>query len=406
MACDPQTLITQSSCLQCAIPEAFQTPALVSLFAQINAQANTGAAIDSTTLVNLAKCVQCAVPEGEMLPILIYLVGQMGVKVGKITATDPQSLVTSAACLECRIPNGMNIPIMLNLWCSILNSGVFFSSSSYIYSAVAFKENDGKLRVFGSNDAVNYMELSESYQDPAPLRDPTIIYYNGKYWCAYSLNYALQPATFALASSPDGITWTKVTNVSVTGWTIAFSPTWFIDVDNSIHIVMPAFATPNTNTGGQIIEIHPTNSAMTSWSNPVLVWSGASSSIDPYITYVGGQYLMWFKNDFLKYIELAISNSPFTGYQYQYAGDWNGWGHGNVSFGNNGYEAPCMLQLQNGNWVLYVDSSVSNGMLFSTTTDSAGVHGWGPLSGVCNTYYPFTPFPVSQLETRLLTPPV
>jgi len=35
MACDPQTLVTQAACLECAIPPGMQLPVLISLFCQI-----------------------------------------------------------------------------------------------------------------------------------------------------------------------------------------------------------------------------------------------------------------------------------------------------------------------------------------------------------------------------------
>lgn len=44
---------------------------------------------------------------------------------------------------------------------------------------------------------------------------------------------------------------------------------------------------------------------------------------------------------------------------------------------NNGYEAPCVLLLTNGSAILYSDSSVSQGIVYSTSPD--GIHGWSPF---------------------------
>jgi len=255
-------------------------------------------------------------------------------------------------------------------------------TQSPVYTAATFKEDDGILYVSTSSDGLTFNEVSELYQDSAPLRDPTIIYYYGKYWCAYTLGDGATSGAFGLASSSDGISWIKVGNISVSIPLVLhiWAPSWFINPsDGSLHLIL------NCNTSSNLsfapYEMHPTNSGMTSWSASTLITGNiaftVTDMIDCFMEFINGTYYLWYKNDSSQYIELASSSSPFSGYTKIKTGDWNGWGHGNITGSNHGYEAPCALQLTNGTWILYVDSSVSQGIVYSTSPD--GLHGWSPF---------------------------
>ena len=253
-------------------------------------------------------------------------------------------------------------------------------ASSPGYAAVTFHESDGILRVFNSADGITFNEASESYQDagPSPLRDPTILYYQGKYWCAYTTGAGIT-GVFGLANSTDGLAWTKVGNIAVPIGNLVYvwAPSWFVDTDASVHLVL-SVQTGASQSLFYFIEMHPTHAAMTAWSAPVTVYSTSKSMIDPFIIHFGSEYYLWYKNDTDKYIETAASTtSAFTGYLPYHTGDWNGWGHGNTTGRNNGYEAPCVLQLTNGSFILYADSSISQGIVYSTSPD--GLHGWSPF---------------------------
>jgi hypothetical protein len=289
-----------------------------------------------------------------------------------------------------------------------------------IYSAVAFNDDGGStdnlLRVFTSPDALTFTQVSQSYSDTggSALRDPTIIYYYGKYWCAYTEDggFYYGSAYFGLASSPDGITWTKVGDITCftgsppSNISYEWAPSWFIDpADGSLHLILNI----NDISGVgffQPYEAHPTNSAMTTWSSAVAITgstfvSDAKSMIDAFMDFKNGTYYLWYKNDTDKYIELASSASPFSGYTKIKTGNWAGWGHGNISGSNNGYEAPASLNLPNGNTRVLIDSSVSQGMYYSDSVDYVT---WPALQLV--TTLNTGVGPMDQLECRLLTPPV
>jgi hypothetical protein len=193
-----------------------------------------------------------------------------------------------------------------------------------------------------------------------------------------------------------------------------WAPSWFIDpADGSLHLILNINASGGGGTNaplpGSIFqpwEMHPTNSAMTTWSSAVAITgstfvSDAKSMIDAFMDFKNGTYYLWYKNDTDKYIELASSASPFSGYTKIKTGDWAGWGHGNTTGINNGYEAPASLNLPNGNTRVFIDSSVSRGMFYSDSVDYVT---WPALQLV--TTLGTGVGAMDQLECRLLVPPV
>jgi len=71
MACDPQALVTQAACLNCATNPGTQMCLLIVLAAQI-----AGVSADPQTLVNNAAPYQ-AIPNGYRFPVLIALACQI-----------------------------------------------------------------------------------------------------------------------------------------------------------------------------------------------------------------------------------------------------------------------------------------------------------------------------------------
>ena len=108
MICDAQILVTDAVPLQ-SVPRGFQMALLISLYC---AKANM--ACDPQTLVENAKCIECAIAPGMQLPVLIYLAAQIaGV------SPNSQTLVDNAKCIECSIPEGMQLPVLISLACQM-----------------------------------------------------------------------------------------------------------------------------------------------------------------------------------------------------------------------------------------------------------------------------------------------
>lgn len=271
-----------------------------------------------------------------------------------------------------------------------------------LLSAAAFAENDGILRTFTSPDGLTFTQVSQSYSDAAPLRDPSIIYFYGKYWAAYTIDGGIN--AFGLANSNDGITWAFVANIPThaTG-ALMWSPSWFIDpADGSVHLIINFEVTV-----GQIFrpyEMHPVTTDMLSWSNAAPIsgaWNALTNMIDGFMHYDAGTYYLWYKNDTANFVELASSTSLLSGFTLIKTGDWAGWGSGNITGSNHGYEAPSAITLANGTHRVYIDSSVAHGLYYSDSVDYVN---WSALQ--LTTWNGTGGLTMSGPDVRLLTPPV
>lgn len=314
--------------------------------------------------------------------------------------SSPQNLASAAVCFGACIPKGLLIPAWIALLIDRIKKNGHHPVTPTTYNTVAFHENDGVLRVFTSSDGLTFTEVSETYSDAAPLRTPSIIYYYGKYWCAYTLSVGgpTNPPVFGLATSLDGITWSKVGNVScgISGKLFLVDPSWFIDpADSSIHVIM------NMSSGGafNFYEMHPTAVDMTTWSAAALVATSAVSRTGVFMDFYGGIYYAWFRNMSTGYIELAGSLSPFlpAGYGPIGSGNWSGWGLG----AGGGYYSPSVIHLPNGKLRVYLDDTISNGIFYSESSDYLT---WTALQPVV--FNNPSSFVMSGPDVRILTTPI
>lgn len=107
-----------------------------------------------------------------------------------------------------------------------------------VFLASAFKNGDNKLYLFASNDGryFSILDASPFFTSPSTLlRDPSIMYWKGKYWIAFTSEVA-DGNKFRLASSSDLINWTDAGFVdcsAVAGapnaGAVVIAPEWFND---------------------------------------------------------------------------------------------------------------------------------------------------------------------------------
>jgi hypothetical protein len=202
------------------------------------------------------------------------------------------------------------------------------------------------------------------------IRDPAIMHYDGKWWIVCNDNFAYQ----GLYYSSDLITWSAKIQISTiiggVSPTSTWAPSWFIDDDDSVHVFTElAFG------GGDfdIYEIHPTNRAMTTWSEPALVGVTGypDNPIDPFVTRIGDTYYMFYKNNGTSYVCLGTSTSLLSGWTTVGSGNWAGWG--------SGIEGPSLMQMDDGRWRLYFTNNAGLDAVeiyYSETTDSTLLSGW------------------------------
>jgi len=214
------------------------------------------------------------------------------------------------------------------------------------------------------------------------VRDPSVITPaqsgNGYYWMVHTrCNNGLKAQNIVLARSLDGITWSHfgyidLSSVAVSANYYCWAPEWFIDSDNSVHIIVTIG--PSSTGLLQPYEVHPGDGPFTiaSWSAPTAITGTAipNSSIGVYDLFeikVASTYYLFLHNQSNNLIEVYSSTSPFSGFNTAFrTGTWFG-----TVTGDN-CEGPCIKQV-GSNWYLTYDS---NNPATNVVTQPVGATDW------------------------------
>jgi hypothetical protein len=243
-----------------------------------------------------------------------------------------------------------------------------FYGNKYLMSSHC--TTDEKLYLWLSSDGLswNMFNGGASFTPPSGvLRDPSIFEHtDGYYYVVYTNNNTdpcnFQGNRFGVAKSADLVTWIHVCWVSIAESSFVWAPEWFVDTDGSVHIFVAAKGYWLNNNFWTIYEMHPANSSLTTWSNPIAI-TGTSlpKMIDPFMVKIGNTYHLWYKNeDTSQTIGYADSNSLTSGYVIQKSGDWAGWGQ---------KEGDYLTQLDDGTWRIYM-TAIVGAVYYSDSNDS------------------------------------
>jgi len=226
--------------------------------------------------------------------------------------------------------------------------------------AIYFDEVGHHVHLYYSLDNTQtWTEITTDFTDY--IRDPSITFYNNKFWIAGTSTGA-STDLIPVYSSSDLTTWTKIVDIDTSAlgapYSYSWAPTWFIDADKSVHILF----SNNKNWMGEIYEMHPTNAAWTTWSNLVQVTgtSFPTIMIDPFLLLVDNTYYLFYKDDDTDFICLATSSSPFSGYTVIHTGDWASWGQ---------REGICVSKVDDIHWRAYFNTTLTNGIYMSESDD-------------------------------------
>jgi hypothetical protein len=258
---------------------------------------------------------------------------------------------------------------LLTMLTTLMIGGITSASAATMYIYPTFKSDaaaEQKLFVYTSTNGTNFSLLSNTgFGGPTGvLRDPSIIKHSdGKYYIAFTVeSWTTQSTYFAIASSSNLINWTEVAtvNAGVSGTAYTWAPEWYVE-GGTVRIIV--------SLGNSSYQFKPyvytaLNSALTSWSGPVDMGIG-NNHIDTFVVKSGNTYHAFVKDETTKYIKRATSSSLIGG--------WS-------SFTNlfaSGYEAPSVVQMDNGTWRIYIDK-YTNGGIWSAT--SSNLTSWSGLA--------------------------
>lgn len=269
------------------------------------------------------------------------------------------------------------------------NSLTFYlSGMSASYSPVAkaqpkflFAAHQNTTETMFLYDSVNgedFTALSSNpvYTASTPVRDPTVLFYNNRYYACYTKGFGTT-TNFDIAVSDDLLNWQYYTTVdcsSYIGVVNTWAPHWFID-NGQIYILVSLSLTGNLWT---IFYVQPSSPDLSTWNNPVqIIWSSPQpSNIDAVIVKLKGVYNMFYSNVSIaspgdltaRWIGLATSTSPFSGYVIKKTGDWTGWG--------TSIEGPDLIQINEDTWRIYFDKFTAQGIYYSDSKDEFET--WSP----------------------------
>lgn len=223
------------------------------------------------------------------------------------------------------------------------------------------------LSIYNSPDALNFKLVSNTgFTGPTgALRDPSIMKYaDGKYYVAYTdpmgAGCCGKEDHFSIASSADLVHWTNLTTVNggVPGLAHVWAPEWF--VEGSTVMIIANIDTLNTDSDFKPYIFTALDTSLTEWSGPVAMGIGPNY-IDTFVLKVGSTYHAFTKEETSRYVEHATASKLTGPWSFIGKADWAGWG--------SGMEGPCVVQLDDGTWRIFLDGQGSVGFLYSNSPD-------------------------------------
>jgi hypothetical protein len=255
---------------------------------------------------------------------------------------------------------------------------------------VAHNNSDRKPYLMSSTDGADFQAIA------GPLtsgdRDPSLTFWDGKYWMAATRPSSHSTFDVWYASDPTNArNWAhKVVDVGGIGTVYyTWAPEWFLDPTTrpgyeQVHIFFAATTRNSPDGPFRLYEIHPVNRGMTGWSTPVEM-TGISlpvDQIDPFMVYApeigtaGKPYKLWYKENNGGFIEYMESASLTTGYSVVESGNWAGWK------GFRSIEAVCLIRLDDGSWRAYFNENAGYTTVGNFYSDS--LDDWATWSNRAN----------------------
>lgn len=247
------------------------------------------------------------------------------------------------------------VSINNNLYVGDLNK---IGQSTFIMTH--FATGTEKLLISRSSDGITWTPISPSplftptgyVVNKFSLRDPSIIYYNDRYYVAYTPNGFYSGKHVGILTSKDLVNWDSLTSVQFTSSSGKFTwaPEFFIDNGN---VYLFASVGDSTSGGGANMRIKysmASNSSLTTWTTADTI-SGTSlrgNMIDPFIVKNGSTYNLWYVYQDSFYVEYLSSSNLTSGYTITKSGDWAGWG--------NSVEGISLVKLDSIKWRIYLDN--------------------------------------------------
>jgi hypothetical protein len=234
-----------------------------------------------------------------------------------------------------------------------------------LYVKSYFSNADNHLYWAVSVDGQRWRPLGKS-DYTRPMRDPSVLRYNGKWFVAYTVADGSAPFNrFGIAS---GSTLRQMsllaeipTPTTPTIWQYSWAPEWFVDSDGSVWILVAGAIDANLGTATfDMYAFRASNTNLTAFDAPIKLTGLGASVIDATVTKIGSTYHCIVKqnnasnqaNSRLEHYTASSLTGPYTGV---HTGDALLGAVGSV-------EAPSVISLGGTKWRLYFDDFSKGGV--------------------------------------------
>lgn len=230
------------------------------------------------------------------------------------------------------------------------------------YLATFFRPDSSALYIYRSSNAIDFAPIrSEAVYSLSGrvLRDPSIMYKDGYWWCVYSdvpSNSDFNTTRFGVAKSTNLLDWQHAFNID-SGTPQTWAPEWFVDTNGKVYVIVALYFHT------YLLEIN-LNSGTIGTSTDLNI---PGDSIDGTIVFDSGTYYLFVKNETTKYIERYTASAVTGPYTITGSGNWAGWGAD--------IEGPSIVKLPDGTWRIYFDG-YNAGEYYTSTASALSSNTW------------------------------
>lgn len=248
----------------------------------------------------------------------------------------------------------------------------FLTSHEAVYVAISSDgETFEETNVFWKPE--DNAELGEAW-----ARDPSIVYYGGFYYIAYTRVGSKLGGAFGRTNSiglvrvsADFKTWTPLDPVIMPGNPVhTWAPEWFVGEDGLPRIIFAMRNSP-TDLFKQYL-ITPSNPGLTAWGAPVEM-VGLTGNIDATVLKIGSVFHAFTANQQESRMKHYAANSITGPYSVLATSEINTGAFTHL-------EGPSIVRLNNGGWRMYLDAY--NEVDCAYYTDSFDLTHWTPIRAV------------------------
>lgn len=247
-----------------------------------------------------------------------------------------------------------DVPLsQLDLRYSTLSSNITYPWLTTFFRGNSLSKQLERLFVGVSLDGESFDCLEASYTSTVgTIRDPSCVYWNNKIYVCHTTGGFGVSTSFDIASwnmssydSTGRPTFIHVATVDctagLTGLNGTWAPTFFIDSDNTLHIIV---SLASGGVGSSPYELHPTATDLSTWSAPVALGNLTAAGYDTFLMKEGTTYHAFVPADTgtIKHFTCAT----ITGSYADTGNTITTWQH---------CEAPQVIKLAAGSFRMYMD---------------------------------------------------